>query len=431
MITFWITTTLLLAIALLLILRPLLVHGSMGAIAHRNIASIYQDQLSELDADLKTGTISPDQYAISKREIEQRIVDEMPAAMDADTAVSSPDKYRHATAIVIALGFPLCAVLLYLYLGHQDALNPATVAATQPGDHAVSKEQIATMVERLAARLKDKPEDANGWQMLARSYVAFGRFADATDAFQHAVALTPNDPQLLADYADAVGAVNGGDLNGKPKELIDAALKLDPNHQKSLSLAGTVAFNNRDFKGAVDYWQRLQKTLAPESDDALSTSKNIEEARAAAAASRNAVTSASPLPASHSSAAVPSASTAHSSTISGTLSLSPSLAGQAAPNDTVFIFARVISPIAIGGTNRMPLAIVRAQVKDLPMHFTLDDSTAMSPTAKLSNHSEVSLNARISKSGNAVPQSGDLSGSIHTVKLGSTGVRLLIDTAVP
>jgi cytochrome c-type biogenesis protein CcmH len=118
----------------------------------------------------------------------------------------------------------------------------------------------------------------------------------------------------------------------------------------------------------------------------------------------------------------PSASAAG---VAGTISLDPALTGRVSPDDTVYVFAR-----AAEGP-RMPLAIIRKQVKDLPLTFSLDDSMAMNPNMKLSNFSEVVVGARISKTGNAMPQSGDLKGSSSVIKLGSRDLKIIIDSAVP
>ncbi|MGB8600484.1 MAG: c-type cytochrome biogenesis protein CcmI, partial [Burkholderiales bacterium] len=237
MIVFWIVAGIFLAIALLFLLPPLVRRGQTGSDPQSVTVSIYRGQLAELDADLQAGTISKQQFEKAQHELEYRLLEETPPS----GVVQQPagGKNKLATAAAIAIAVPTCAMLLYFYLGNPDAIVSGKTAAAQQGDQEVTLGQVEAMVERLAARLKENPNDAKGWQMLARSYSAFGRFPEATDAYQSAVALAPNDPQLLADYADTLATANGGNLNGKPQELIQAALKLDPNHQKSLALAGT------------------------------------------------------------------------------------------------------------------------------------------------------------------------------------------------
>ncbi|MGB8338020.1 MAG: c-type cytochrome biogenesis protein CcmI [Burkholderiales bacterium] len=414
MIVFWIVAGIFLAIALLFLLPPLVRRGQTGSDPQSVTVSIYRGQLAELDADLQAGTISKQQFEKAQHELEYRLLEETPPS----GVVQQPagGKNKLATAAAIAIAVPTCAMLLYFYLGNPDAIVSGKTAAAQQGDQEVTLGQVEAMVERLAARLKENPNDAKGWQMLARSYSAFGRFPEATDAYQSAVALAPNDPQLLADYADTLATANGGNLNGKPQELIQAALKLDPNHQKSLALAGTAAFNNKDYSAAITYWQRLQKTLPADSDNGLSVAKSIAEAQAAAG-----VSTLSPQPATVGK----TSSVPDSGAIAGSVSLIPSLAAMTSPADTVFIFAKATSG------PKMPLAVLKVQASDLPKAFSLDDSMAMTPAMKLSNFQEVTVGARISKSGNATAQRGDLVGSIGPVRLGSREVKVVIDGVVP
>lgn len=414
MTAFWTVAALLLAGALLFIVPPLLRRGKPGLTERSVTVSVYRDQMTELEADVLAGTISKDQFQKGKNELERRLLDEVTLTGDSSPTSRPESKHKVAVAAFITLGLPICAILIYLELGHPEAIAPGKEApGAQPAAHALTPEQIAVMVEQLAARLKDNPNDAEGWHLLARSYTAFGRFPEAADAYAKASALTPNDPQLLADYADALALSNGRNLMGKPLELVQTALKLDPNNQKSLALAGTAAFNNHDYIAAIDYWQRLRKTFPTDSDDARSVDANIAEARAAAGGQGMAVTQSA------------TTSAARSAVIAGTVSLSPSLAGKASPSDTVFIFARAASG------PKMPLAIVRAQAQDLPKAFSLDDSTAMGPTTKLSNFQEVMVGARVSKSGNAIAQSGDLVGSIGPVRVGSRELQVVVDRVVP
>jgi cytochrome c-type biogenesis protein CcmH len=256
--------------------------------------------------------------------------------------------------------------------------------------------------------------------MLARSYTALGRYADANTAYARAVALRPDDAQLLADHADTAAMLQGKRLAGAPAALIQRALQVDPDNLKALALAGTEAYERGDFAKAADYWQRLRKLVPAGSELESSVDANVQEARALAAG-RNPrqVTQGRPAAGSGPDA---SAAAGH---IAGTVRLSPSIAARASPEDTVFIFAR-----ATEGP-RMPLAILRRQVRDLPASFALDDSLAMAPTLRLSGFREVVVGARVSRSGNAMPQAGDLEGTVRPVRVGATNVEIVIDAAVP
>jgi len=236
------------------------------------------------------------------------------------------------------------------------------------------------------------------------------RYQDATAAYARAVALLKDDADLLADYADALAMSQGRRMEGKPLQLIEQALQIDPTQWKALAMAGSAAFERKEYKQAIGYWEKLRSRAEPDSEFARNVAANIEEARQLGGIKSGAASKPTP----------PAAAS-----VRGTVSLSPALAGKAGPGDTVFIFTR-----AADGP-RQPLALVRRQVKDLPAGFTLDDSQAMSPEMKLSNFREVVVSARISKSGGATPQSGDLQGVSRKVKVGASNVAVVIDSVVP
>jgi cytochrome c-type biogenesis protein CcmH len=311
---------------------------------------------------------------------------------------------------------PLCAAALYWQFGTPEGLAPA---AENHGGGKVTSQDVEAMVAKLAARLEQTPDDAKGWAMLGRSYLFMRRPTDAVAAYERAVALQKNDADVLADYADALALAQGKRIEGKPLQIIERALKIDPTQWKALAMAGSAAFDRKDYKTAVAYWERLQSRAEPGSDFAREVAANIDEARELGGLP--VATKAAPV---MKPEAKPQAKAAGAS-VDGSVTLSRELAGKAAPTDTVFVFAR-----AAEGP-RMPLAILRFQVKDLPVKFHLDDSLAMSPAAKLSNYVDVVIGARVSKAGSATPQSGDLQGTTKPLKVGSAGISVVIDQVVP
>jgi cytochrome c-type biogenesis protein CcmH len=367
---------------------------------------ILRDQLAELDADLAAGTISQAQYDEARQEIERRVLDETSVGHERSNSTIG----GRWTAAGVGVAFAVAAILLYAQFGTPDGLSPQ--ARTHGG--SMSNDEINDLIAKLAARLDQQPNE-DGFVLLGRSYYAQRRFAEAARAFGRAGPAALQDPDTLADYADALAATTR-DLAGKPMELIRLALTLDPKHDKSLALAGTDAFQRKDYLGAIKYWERI----GPDSPFAQSISASIDEARDLGnikTASKAGAVAKSP----EKAAAKPSAM----ASIAGTVSLAPALAGKVSREDTVFIFARHAEG------PRMPLAIVKKQVKDLPFSFTLDDSQAMAPTMTLSSANTVVVGARITKSGDATPKSGDLQGFSGTVKLGATGIAVVIDGAVP
>ena len=408
------------ALALAWVLPPLLRRRprASGVDRARSNVELLREQLAELDADLAAGTLSPEKYSQARSEVERRVLEE--SESDDAAAEASAARARGA-AVVLAALIPIAGTVLYLQLGNPGALAPQHAA---PGHGDLTREQIEGMVSRLEARLREQPDDGNGWALLARSNLALQRFPEAVEAYARAITLVKDNANLYADYADALAMTQGRRLEGEPERLIEQALKIDPDHVKALALAGSVAFEKKDFNGAIAYWERLLKVAPPDSEFAASIRESIADARAALGAGGAKQPGANePAAAPAVVTREPSASPAGAS-ITGSVRLAPELAGKAAPDDTVFIFAR---PVA---GPRMPLAVLRKQVRDLPVEFRLDDSMAMSPAAKLSDHAEVVVGARVSKGGGPVGQPGDLEGLSAPVKAGGTGVKVVIDTVV-
>ena len=363
------------------------------------------------------------------------------AALSAGTAAARPSGRLLAGLAAFALAF---AAAGYAWLGNPAALAiapgaPGAAAVAETGQD-VDKAQFEAMTQRLADRLKSQPDDAEGWAMLGRSYSVLERFPQALEAYKKVVALRPNEAQGFADMADAMGMVAGRKLDGEPEQMISRALALDPDNAKALGLAGTVAFDRGDAAGAARHWAHALAKVEPGSDMAGRLRGAVDEARKRAglpplpaaaqglAATANPVLPAAPVavgtapaaPAGQAAQAAPAGAS-----VQVRISLAPALAAKAAPGDTVFIFAR-----AQAGP-KAPLAIQRRQVKDLPLDVTLDDSMAMSPALRLSTVAQVVIGARISKSGNAMPQPGDLQGLSAVVPVGSKGLKLEIAEVLP
>lgn len=410
---FWLIAGLLLMGALLFVLPPLLqrresVPGDAAALT----LAIYRDQQAELEADRTAGALSEAHYATARIELEWRLLADVGDVGDrAVPRVMSPPGGKWP-ALGVALAAPLLAVGVYFAIGEPRALAPDTAVPAAGNSHAVTAEQIRVMVERLALRLAQTPDDAEGWAMLARSYNALGRFQDASVAYGKAIERIPGNASLLADYADTLAMARGRRLQGEPEALIQRALKADPNHIKSLALAGSAAFEKREYGAAVRHWERIVQLAPPQSDIVRSIGGSISEARRLGGAAVAAV------------AADNRAGETSYAGVSGTVQLAPELAAKVAPEDTVFIFAR-----AVDGA-RMPLAVLRKKVRELPLKFTLDDSLAMTPQARLSGVPQIVVGARVSKTASATPQPGDLQGQTAPVKNVERNLTILIDKVV-
>lgn len=402
---FVLAAAVLVAATLLLLLRPWRKAPKADAATTREInAGVYRDQLLELDRDLTAGTLSPTDHEQARAELQRRLLDD--AAL-AETPAAAPFGMRR-TALALVLVLPLATAGLYTWLGSPAALD---ARATR----SVTQQDVEKMVSDLADRVAKNPSDTKGWIVLARSYRAMNRLPQSEDAFNHIGDTLYQDATLLAEYADVLATRAMGNFNGKPMEMVTRALQIDPEHPMALSLAATAAYNRSDFAQAVVHWEHLLRIVPAESDDAKWLSEAVAKTRAqmgSPAASQAVVAAADKKTANASVGGM---------SISGRVSLAPALASKVAPTDTVFIFAR--SPQG----PRMPLAVQRVHVSDLPFDFKLDDSMAMSPEFKISGAAEVRIEARISKNGSATPGPGDLIGVSPVVKPGTSKVTLQID----
>jgi len=429
MTAFVVIAAIMVAIGLAWVLPPLLRGGARARIDRTAVnLGILKDQLAELEAERARGAIAEEQYAATKADLQQRVLDETQA--EPATKAPQPSRLGKLTAAAIVVLVPLAAALSYARFGNPSAFNPLASQGAEAA-HQFSKDDLANMTKRLAERLKQEPDNANGWSTLARTYYNMGRFPEASAAYAKLIELVPDDASVLADYADALAMSQGRKIAGKPMELINRALKLDPLQWKALAMAGTEAFDRQDYKTAVALWEKLRDSLPDDAQIKQQIVGSINEARGRAGMPQIAAAS-PPLTAKPAAptidakpAAKPAAetgATAAGNRIAGTVSLSAQLRAKVGPEDSVIIFARPAEG------SRMPLAMMRVQAKDLPQKFALDDSMAISPDAKLSKFAEVIVGARVSKSGSPMPQKGDLEGLSKPVKLGRADVAITIDT---
>lgn len=418
----------LILIAFLIVLPPLWRKQPIAAADQdqRNIA-IARQRLAELKEQLQAGALTQALYDEQLIELEQALIDDLDigridslpiAALPLSMAVESPVQASTSRgrwmAVALVLAIPFVTGSLYWTLGNYQSLTqadqPAVANQTTP-----ELEQINNMVAGLAERLQKQPDDALGWTMLGRSYKYLQQYPKAVEAFEHAYKLIGDQPEIMLLYADALAFANNEQLAGKPAELVLKALAIEPDNVTGLWLGGMAKAQTGDFAAAMDLWKKLEALLPPGSEaqqeiqglmaklatqipegTAQAESKPVEPAKTGRTGSQPVVT----LP--------PSLAVA---SIDVQVSLAPELQKSASPNDTVFIYAQALSG------PKMPLAIVRKQVSELPLTVSLTDAMAMMPTMKLSSFEQVKLLARISKSGDAMQQSGDLIGVIEQVAL--------------
>jgi len=288
-ILFWVICTLCIVVALAFVLPPALqrtsVDQSEAAENYRTAnIKIYRDQLSELEADLRNGIVSKEQYELDRVEIERRLLEDTRTTKNLNQ--TKPLVAGKNTAYALAFGIPLLAVGFYLKVGEPKSIsNPPTAATARPAAGPMaegerSQAQIEGNVAALAKRLQSNPNDLAGWTMLARSYNSMERFGEAAGAYAKATELSPKDADLWAEYAFASAMASGREMKGKPTELVNQALKVDPDNAKALQLAGTAALQAKDYKKAIEYWERVLSKLPPDSEVAQSVKERINDAKA-------------------------------------------------------------------------------------------------------------------------------------------------------
>ena len=396
MTSFVISALLLLILVLVLLLRPLFFPAKESATSRRQMnAAIYREELDKLEADRMAGTVDSYSYEQTHAEMRQRLFQDTDEADDF-AVLGSPKK----TIIGICLFVVILSAGFYFYLG--DAAQIAQKSTERP----MTQESVEKMVDEFAAKMDKEPDNLKGWAMLARSYRILGRNTEAANAYARAGSFIDSDPQLLADYADVLAANANGNFAGKPQQLINKALAQDPNNLLALWLSGTAAFNVQNYKAAVQSWEKLAKQLPGESDEARAIAASIAEAR-----SKGGLASAS-------------APAISNQGVSGQVDIAPELKSKIKAGDVLMVIARKPG-------ERMPVAVLKTPVTAFPISFVLNDALAMSPNALISQIPEVSVEVRISKTGMAMPEAGDLISTPQTIKVGTTNARLIIGQIRP
>lgn len=440
----WLAVLVLLLATLLCLVPPLLRRPPPATAreADTGLRDFYRAQREQVQRDLREGALTADAALRADEELQRDLLQDL-ARRGASAPAAAGHRAGVAAACLLSLALPLAAALLYGHLGNPRAaatLAQADAAEPHAGDDGDS---MTLAVNALAQRLRAAPDDADGWYTLARSYETLGRYTDAAAAYRQVLRLVPDQPQVLADLADALLSANQGAPDAGSIAAVAQALAAQPDQPKALALAGMMALRRGDAAEALGYWQRLQAILPPESEAARQIESNIAQARAMAQANggngnaqRQATGPASPpagaaptpqtalpgpTPGPVSATAAPSAAPGQ---LSGQASIAPALREQVRPTDTVFILARPVSG------SRMPLAVLKLQVSDLPRAFTLDDRNAMSPQATLSSAGRVQVEIRVSRSGTPAAQPGDLSGLLSEVAVPGAGLELVADTVI-
>lgn len=341
------------------------------------------------------------------------------AALHAELLVQDPAASQNKAGWFWAIGIVVvaAAVGLYAWLGNPGSgsapvsappapmMSAAPAPAAPAGGQANSGGDLKAMSVRLAEKLAKNPTNGEGWALLAQTYVELRQYKEADQAFTKATSLGQNDARLLAEWADAHVLANDRKWDKTARDILARALAADAKNTKALTLAGSEAFERGDYKQAIAQWKKVRALGPADSMEAKLADSNIAEANLR-------LTGKMPAPQPAEKAA------AGGGAIAGTVSIDPALKGKVAPTDTVFVIARAVEG---GGP---PLAVRRYTVADLPVIFSLSDDDAMSPDRSLSRMGAAVLTARISKSGDAVPQPSDINSAPVNAKTGAINVKL-------
>ncbi len=428
MITFWLLCAAMLALALGFVVLPLMKSRTAEVSNRENLnISIHRDHLKDLERELEEGLIEKADFDKAVEELEIELLSDMQGE---EEQTSSQTGRPVIAAVLLSVTVPVISVFIYLALGEPQLIEGVPQQQVVEGATTDEMHSIVQMVERLEARLQEQPNDGEGWNMLARSYLVLKRFPEATAAYKKSRELIGDNPQLLSDLAEAMIISNNNAFTEESVDLLNQSLKADPNNKKALWMAGYFALEQSQIETVLQLWRRLLGQFPAGSTEAIALSKHITEIM-----QQNGITgpgatletnAAEKAPASTAAATQTQQTATGSASIQVHVSLDPAVAANASPDDIVFIYAR-----AAEGP-RMPLAISRNRVSELPLTVTLNDSMAMSPEMSLSKFNQVVVGARVSKSGNAMPASGDINGSSGVISLTEVlGVRVTINEIIP
>lgn len=410
---FWIISAAMILVALAFIAPSLLRASELQESdrAKQNVV-IARERLDDLNKEHAAGSLSDEEYEQTKLELEQALLIDLESSGDADGSAGS-GKGGPLALLFSALFVVAATISVYLYLGTPQLIDPQVVVAQQSSDKKLPP--IEEMMTTLVERLKENPEDAEGWYLLGRTHMAMKDYQSAAFAFDKLNQLAGEQPSIMLALADALAMSAGGDMQGRPAELIRKAVTLAPEDQTALWLAGMAENQSGNYARALEHWRHLKPMLADDPDATQQVDRLI------AVAERQLTESGPGSVPEKPAAAIPSGTA-----ITARISLSAELAAQVKPEESLFIYARALTG------PKMPLAAVRLKAGDLPTTVELSDAQAMVPGMNLSKFPQVVVGARISRSGNAIAASGDLLGEVSPVTVSDQAVvELVIDSVIP
>ena len=381
------------------------------------VLGILRQQAADLERERADGRIDTDEYEEARMELERRVLEE---TRQTEEKTVSQGRTAKILALVCAVAIPVAAVCGYMGLGRYNAMDPAFLKLVEDQQRMTqghSKADMMKSLERLEKRVKEQKDDPNGWYMLANTYAAIDRYDDAYRAFVELDKLVPNNADIIADMADMKAAASGKVITPEVKAMLERALKIDPAQWKALALLAIDAWDRQEYKKAADFWERLLQSVPADFADADQIRQNISEAKRLSGEVDVGATAPGAVE------AVPTVTAAPEISVSGTVDVAPELKAKVEPEDVVFVYARPVEG------SRMPVAFKRIKAKELPYTFRLtEDMTMATGAATLREAGDVIVGARITRSGNFMPQPGDLEGELEqTAKVGDQGLKIIVN----
>ncbi len=427
MTSFVLLSALMVAIAVAYLLWPLIKskRGTQsGSGAHRE--QLLRDAFA-------AGLLSQEEFDHKRAVLEQDNTEQ--GALSLNDAASSGAASRTNTLVLggVAILLPICAFLLYKTIGQPSQLNStsALMASTTTSATAASgsAKDMSSAIASLKQKLEANPKDVDGWLLLGRAYESVGRNTDAANALKEAYRLAPQRPEIEIAYAESMALTSPNRLiSGEPLKMLRHAMQSDPNNQDGLWLIGMSDYQNGHYADAISSWEKIKAQLPTNSDVLESVTKMIADAK---------VRLSGKLPASEAgtidtaastdaSTPAPKAASSQGPKLMVEVSLADNYRDRVAPGDTLFVYAKAVSGPP------MPIAIQKLQASALPAKIELTDGMGMMPSMNLSQFDQVIVTARISKSGNAIPQSGDLQAVSAPIAVSTQApLKLAIHQAIP
>ena len=418
----WVSVALITLAATLAVVWPLLSRRSSAAALReedeaRRLA-VFRDRKREIERELEAGRLTPEEAQAAQADLVEQLAAALPQGGDAK-AESRPGGARGATVTALAavVLVPVIAFGVYGALGTPELASPEAARLGMPPD----PQELEEIIAEFEKRSREQPDDGENWAFLAEARKFKGDHAAAIPAFEEAVRRLPPNARLLADFAESVALAQGGDFSGRPTELLEQALKVDPDDSKSVALMGAAQFRAGNLERARTYLKKLLDDLDPQSPEAQQIGTIVAQIDSQIA--QRGGSAAPGAPAGQGSAAGRASAKAGAS-VSGTVAIDPSLAGSVPPGAVLFVVAREENG------SRVPVAALRIASPQFPLEFSLDDSNAMDPQRPLSSAGSLAIEARLSASGGAARQPGDPYGTASGVKAGARDLRIVIDRRV-